>query len=79
MQVSQERLLQYIHFNRHHNTMLINDAVKKIVELEKEMAKLRQDNQASTVSPVEVEGRKNPIFPIVWGEEEDFEEEEDEE
>ena len=77
MQVSQERLLQYIHFNRHHNTMLINDAVKKIVELEEEMAKLRQDNsktvQASTVSPVGVEGRNNPIFPIVWEEEEDFE------
>ena len=51
MQVSQERLLQYIHFNRHHNTMLINDAVKKIEELKEEMAEekeeiaeIRQDN-----------------------------------
>ena len=42
-QVSQERLLQYIHFNRHHNTMLIDDAVKRIEELKEEMALVKEE------------------------------------
>ena len=84
VQVSQERLLQYIHFNRHHNTMLINDAVNKIGELKEEIAELRQDisspktPKTSTDSPVVVERRIYPAFPIVWDEEEGEEEEEEE-
>ena len=84
LQVSQERLLQYIHFNRHHNTMLINDAVKQIGELKAEIAELRQDHslpktpQSSTDSPEEVERRNYPFFPIVWDEEEVEEEEKEE-
>ena len=90
VQVSQERLLQYIHFNRHHNTMLIDDAVKKIEELKEEIAEMReeiaeirQDNsspktpRSMTDSPV-VEERSHQDFPIVWDQEE-FKEEEEEE
>ena len=43
MQVRQERLLQYIHFNRHYNTMLIEDAVKKIEGLKEEMAEVKEE------------------------------------
>ena len=35
--------MQYIHFNRHHNTMLIDDAVKKIEELKEEMAEVKEE------------------------------------
>ena len=36
-QVSQEKLLQYIHFNRHHNTILIEHNTKLINQLRTEM------------------------------------------
>ena len=37
MQVSQEKLLQYIHFNRQYNTLLIEHNTKLIEQLRTEM------------------------------------------
>ena len=50
--VSQESLLKYIHFNRHHNTLLIEHTVKMV----KENRRLIDDNiikqSATTVLPM---------------------------
>ena len=43
-QVSQEKLLQYIHFNRHYNTLLVRHNTKLIEDLRTETAHLIQEN-----------------------------------
>ena len=42
--MSQEKLLQYIHFNRHHNTLLVQHNTKLIEDLRTENAHLIQEN-----------------------------------
>ena len=43
-QVSQGQLLQYIHFNRHHNTLLVQHNTKLTSELRTDNALLIQEN-----------------------------------
>ena len=47
-QVSQEKLLQYIHFNRHHNTILIEHNTKLINQLRTEMEAVKAIQGQST-------------------------------
>ena len=42
--MSQGQLLQYIHFNRHHNTLLVQHNTKLIEDLRTENAHLIQEN-----------------------------------
>jgi len=63
--VSQERLLQYIHFNRHHNTMLIGDAVKRIEELKEEMALVKDEIAKVKVEITEI--RQDNSLPTTPG------------
>ena len=42
--MSQEKLLQYIHFNRHHNTLLVQHNTKLIEDLRTENTHLIQEN-----------------------------------
>ena len=45
IQVAQEKLLQYIHFNRHYNTLLIEHNTKLIDQLKLENIPLIQNNK----------------------------------
>ena len=42
--MNQEQLLQYIHFNRLHNTLLVRNNTKQISELRTDNALLIQEN-----------------------------------
>ena len=58
MQVSQEKLLQYIHFNRQYNTLLIEHNTKLINQLRMEMdtVKPTQPSTQLEVEPVQPQG-----------------------
>ena len=51
MQVSQEKLLQYIHFNRQYNTLLIDHNTKLIEQLRTEMETTTTTTTTTTTLP----------------------------
>ena len=64
-QVSQEKLLQYIHFNRHHNTILIEHNTKLINQLRTEMEAVKAIQGQSTKTYYQISLSLSPGAQVI--------------